>query len=412
MPLFSGPKWDLDTTLRLFVMNFGETELDVQIDLYSDWKELYVANSELRKYPPAVRTVGGDPISGVQNLGDTYFLINDYKIRPYEGDHTLEIDGNLFTDPAGGDKVVPTLGTFTVLVNNTVSNLVDSAVARLDLTQLLPAIFIDADNGDDTAAGTPTAPVKTVPAARVLADADNLRNYRFRGIITLDQNHEDWTFEGEGAEDKNVINLAGYSVDGSSFDKAALDGSMTGFIQATECDLRILSGADGKFRRCGLSSTITLASGTDIVFDSCFSEVAGSSAPIVDANGAASISFRNYSGGIELQEVHDGTVVSIDLDPGHLIIDSSCDGGEILVRGHGHLTNNADTVASPSIIIVKRGLMDGEDVRDAVAALVNDADTTLDDKTVTIYDEDGRVGGIKRLEYDISADKRQRTRTL
>jgi hypothetical protein len=412
MPLFSGPKWDIDTTLKLFIMNFGETDLDVQVDLYSDWKELYATNSELRKYPEAIRTVGGDPISDIQNLGDTYFLMNGYKIRPHEASHTLEIDGNLFTDPAGGDKVVPTLGSFTVLVNNTVSNLVDSAVARLDLTQLLPAVFIDADNGDDTAAGTPTAPVKTVAVARVIADAENLKEYRFRGAITLTEDHEDWAFLGQAAEDSNIISLGGFSVDKSKFESCRLTGSMTGVIQANECDLQILSGAQGKFRRCGLSATITVASGSTLVLDSCFSELAGNSTPIVDVNNAAFVNFRNYSGGLELQEVHDGSVISVDLDPGHLIIDSTCDGGEILVRGHGHLTNNADEAASPSIAIIKRGLMDGEDVRDAVAALVNDADTSLDDTTVTIYDEDGRVGGVKRLEYDISADKRQRTRTL
>lgn len=412
MPLFSGPKWDLDTTLRLFILKTGITEVDVQIDLYSDAKELWQSDVNVRQYPFPMRTVGGDPISATQNLGDTYFLINDYRIRPYEGDHELVIDGNIFTDPAGDPIVVPTLGTFTVLVTNTVSNLVDSAVARLDLTQLLPAIFIDADNGDDAGAGTPTDPVATVTAARVLADADNLREYRFRGAISLTEDHTDWTFIGLGAEEANSIALAGYAVDRSKFQSCTLTGSMSGAIEAEQCDLGIISGLEGMFRRCGLtSSTITLASNISIVFDSCFSEVPGTSTPIVDCDGAMSVSFRNYSGGIQLNEIHDGTMVSVDIDPGHLILDSTCDGGTVLVRGHGHLTNNS-TPASPGLTLVKRGLLDGMDLVEVRQMIIGDADTSADDLTVTIWDEDGAAGGVKQLEYSISADKRQRRRTL
>lgn len=411
MPIFSSNKWDLDTTLRLFILKPGIVSIDVQIDLYSDWKELYASNSEARKYPAAMRTVGGDPISGVQNLGDTYFFINNYRIRPDEADHELDIDGNIFSDPAGTAIVVPTLGTFTVLVTNTVSNLVDSAVARLDLTQLQPAIFIDADNGVDTAAGTPTAPVQTVVAARVLADADNLREYRFRGSITLDQNHENWTFVGESAEGNNAISLAGFSVDKSLFRNSALAGAMTGTVEAVECGLNVITGLSGVFRRCGLTGTITLGSSATLIFDSCFSELAGDTAPIVDVNGSTMINFRNYSGAIQVNECHDGTVMSIDLDPGHLILDATTDGGQILVRGHGHLTNNS-SVASPNLVLTKRGMMDGFDLIEIRQMLIGDADTSLDDRTVTIWDEDGRSGNSKQLEYDISTDKRQRTRTL
>jgi hypothetical protein len=104
--------------------------------------------------------------------------------------------------------------------------------------------------------------------------------------------------------------------------------------------------------------------------------------------------------------------MSIDLDPGHLVIDSTCDGGQILVRGHGHLTDNHDQAASPSLVLVKRGMMDGFDLVEVRQMIIGDADTSLDDQTVTIWDEDGRTANTKQLEYTISADKRQRTRTL
>ena len=126
-------KWTIDNLNRLLIVNFGVTELDVEVDLYSDWKEEYqlTVNS---KFPPAFRTAAGDPISGTQDLGAGYFLINGWKIRPHEADHQLNITGDLFTDPSTEPIAVPTLGAFTVTINLIVSALtrqIQTAVSGL-----------------------------------------------------------------------------------------------------------------------------------------------------------------------------------------------------------------------------------------------------------------------------------------
>ena len=50
---FDGPN-------KLIIVNPGIVELDVQVDIYSDWKE-WAATGDNLKYPPALRTIGGDP---------------------------------------------------------------------------------------------------------------------------------------------------------------------------------------------------------------------------------------------------------------------------------------------------------------------------------------------------------------
>jgi len=117
-------KFTFDGINKLFIAKSGITEVDVQIDLYSDWKEELLLSDNM-KYEQALRTVGGDTISATRNLGDTYFLINDWKIRPYEGDHRLQIEGNLFTDD-GTSVMVPTTGSYNVLAEMFVSNIIDS----------------------------------------------------------------------------------------------------------------------------------------------------------------------------------------------------------------------------------------------------------------------------------------------
>ena len=98
--------WDLwnlyhkvtfDGENRLILINDGETDIDVQTDIYSDWKEWFMVYDN-SKWVAALRTVGGDPISDTRRLGDTYFLINDWKIKPWRGEYRLIMTGNLYCD--------------------------------------------------------------------------------------------------------------------------------------------------------------------------------------------------------------------------------------------------------------------------------------------------------------------------
>jgi hypothetical protein len=106
---------------KLIIMDNKENVLDVRI-MYYNWKN-WLSNPDNLKYPLALRYVGGDRIEN-NHLGITYFLINGWKIRPYESDHTLTIKGNIYSDDQT-DIVVKTLGNYNVLVKNKVSNLID-----------------------------------------------------------------------------------------------------------------------------------------------------------------------------------------------------------------------------------------------------------------------------------------------
>ena len=86
-------------------------------DVYSRWKEWVAAgNSE---YLPAFRVVGGDPLGGGLFVASYFFLLNGWRVRPMEMDHTLIIEGNIGVD-GGGTPVVPTLGTYNVITQFTV----------------------------------------------------------------------------------------------------------------------------------------------------------------------------------------------------------------------------------------------------------------------------------------------------
>lgn len=122
---FDGP------TLTIYI-NPPETEIDVKVDLYSNWKE-WVQVRDHAKYPQAFSAVGGDPITATLALGTTYFLENGWRLKPYVGDYVLTVDGNLFTREEGANPVIPTTG---VSVNFFRSNLVDLIEPTLEGSQV------------------------------------------------------------------------------------------------------------------------------------------------------------------------------------------------------------------------------------------------------------------------------------
>ncbi len=323
----------------------GDNELDA-VEIYSEWKDWIRSNPANAGIARAFSVVGGDPISDTQNLGSTFFLENGWRIRPAESDHKVTVVGNLFTRESGQSVFVPTLGSFTVNTETRVSSLVDSSVSRLDLTQLLQSVYIDVDNGVSGTAegvGTPTNPVNNIVDARTIADRDRLQSFSFRGTIVLDQPYESWLFEGLAGERASTVDLNRQSVDKSKFTNCVLRGETAGTIDANECGLDIFTEIAGTFRNCGFLNNFSIQTGGTAVFASCFSEVAGSGTPICNINGGLAVSFRNYSGGIELLNVTGSDAVSVDLDPGTLIVGPTNTGGEINVRGTGNVINNGAT---------------------------------------------------------------------
>lgn len=87
-------------------------------ELYSrscDW----LALSDNAKYGAVFRQVGGDDLGGGLSIPPYFFLQGQWRVRPMEANHTLNLIGNIFVE-GGGDPVVSTLGDYRVLVKNTV----------------------------------------------------------------------------------------------------------------------------------------------------------------------------------------------------------------------------------------------------------------------------------------------------
>lgn len=126
-PTYLGPqKVTFDGPNKLILVNAEQTEIDVQEDIYSNWKE-WVLQRDNAKYPQAITSLGGDPITEERFVGDTYFLENGWRIKPWitESGYVLTIIGNIYTRETGANPVVP---TSNVSVNLTRSNITETAI--------------------------------------------------------------------------------------------------------------------------------------------------------------------------------------------------------------------------------------------------------------------------------------------
>jgi len=88
-------KVTFDGLNKLIYVNPEVTEISVKQDIYSNWKEWAQVRTN-SSFLPAIRVVGGDPITGTSDFtGDTYFLINGWRIII---DHGFTISGVIFSD--------------------------------------------------------------------------------------------------------------------------------------------------------------------------------------------------------------------------------------------------------------------------------------------------------------------------
>lgn len=113
--IFDGPN-------LLVIVKAGITELEVQKDIYSAWKEdaiLLFGGNDLLKFPPLfTESIGGNDFGSGKSLA-AFFIFNNtdgWRIRPAEEDRELLIDGNMFPIDPLSPLSVPTLGDSTVLI--------------------------------------------------------------------------------------------------------------------------------------------------------------------------------------------------------------------------------------------------------------------------------------------------------
>lgn len=135
---FDGPN-------KLILINEGVTTLNIKEDVYSAWKEWvrvlgdYGLHHENAAFLEAISAIGGEP-TPTGAIGSTFFLENDWKIKPYSGSYRLTVNGNLFSSDGTNPYVAADVTTGipnNINISSNTSNIVDLINAGFGSDQVI-----------------------------------------------------------------------------------------------------------------------------------------------------------------------------------------------------------------------------------------------------------------------------------
>ena len=352
-----------DGTNKIISLVPGTTEISC-VELYSRWVEWCILNDNF-KYLPAIRTVGGDTISPTKNLGLTFFLINGWRVRPQEASHSLRVNGNLYTDPAGFSPFVATLGAYNVMIEVTVSSLVDSSLAQLpeiEQASFNGRVAIDVANGEAGTAypiGTQASPVNNLADALSIAATRGFDVFYVLGNLTIGatDNVSNKHFHGQGAT-LNVTKTLITFIDGcvtsnASWHNLRVTGKQGGESNYIDCIIDGIWNAHCHYQNCGFilptanpSFTIQHSSavGSTHITDlhDCYSD---EGTAVIDRNGTGlNQIYIRYSGRIKFinQNKASGSgTVWINMNGGTVTVAASCTTGGFVISGNCTVVNES-----------------------------------------------------------------------
>ena len=344
MPIFDGP--NLTITL-----DSGVTEVDVGGNLYSEWKE-WMLLSDNSKYPPAFRTIGGDPLTPGIEAGAYFFIRNDlgWRIKPPEEDITIYIVGNIAPEDSALPIVIPTIGTFTATIIGLqpITQKVDKVLSQIQETTYQGAVWMDESSGVSGTSfpiGTASSPVDNFQDAMAIANIYGLKKLFLLGTITLDRTLNGWTIEGSAGH--ATINLNGQNLNNTVIKRADITGnvSLPGQFDRLVLEQCFISptGITG-FKGIMLDTTffgnIQLVGNTSII--RCRSALTTTQHVVVDVSGISNsnINFNEMEGAYNISNMTQATtLMTFSLSRGHLMIDNTNTAGTLFLQGEAFLQN-------------------------------------------------------------------------
>lgn len=145
------PKITINWAAKQFLINSGETAINVQDDIYEYWKE-QIQIGDNSKWPQAMTSVGGEPLPGGKYVPSFFFLLNGWKVHSYEGITTVFLGTNLFTDD-GSSPFVQESGHAPIIAETTtgVTTTGGSGVLPSDILAIVQGVWAEIHSNGKTA---------------------------------------------------------------------------------------------------------------------------------------------------------------------------------------------------------------------------------------------------------------------
>lgn len=372
-----GEKMSVDRVNKVFEITEAPTlvdgelvlKFDIKIDLYSDAKEDWLADSALRirKFP--LSAVGGNPTVGSKSLGSTYFIDPDWKIKLYEENHRFLVNGNFYSTDGTSPFLLP--ASNSVLLEQEVSSLVDSTVNQLpeiegmSFDNKVSVDVLGTQSGTAYPSGNTEYPVNNVPDAVLIAWSRGKHELYMLTSLSL------------GAGD-DVSNLLISGIDPSMttitietnavcnytrFQDIHVIGVFDGDSSIEHCTVGNIDFFSGTIAHSSLNGTIALNGIEDARIHECAMGDWDIIPTVNMNNGEQDLIMTQYTGMVNITNAtHPNNRIGIGLNAGQVIIDASCTEGTFVISGDGTYINNGGA----NVIVDVSGLNNPQAIANAV----------------------------------------------
>lgn len=206
-----------------------------------------------------------------------------------------------------------------------------------------------ANTGTTFPVGTPEFPVNNLADAHTIATDRGFTSFFVIGNLTIGAGAfaDGHLFIGQSVTLTTITVSPAADVTNCEFQNATITGTLDGGSILRDCVISNLTYVNGYCTDCTLAAgTITLAGGSAALFINCQSGVPGTLTPIIDMGGSGqALALRGYNGGITISNRSGTDGVSIDMNSGQVLVDSTVTAGRITIRGITKVVDNSTGTA-------------------------------------------------------------------
>jgi hypothetical protein len=186
--------------------------------------------------------------------------------------------------------------------------------------------------------GTLKQPSNNVSDAMMIAQYRGLSRLYMLSSITLatGDNVQNMVISGQGMFRTEIHVEDGANVAGTEFSSCTLSGVMDGECRVMYCKMLDLSFVQGEILESMLAGEVTLTGSDPTQFIKCFDGLPGTGLPTIDCGGSGrSVGVWGWHGGLKIKNKTGPESISVNMDAGRVLIDSTVTDGNILVKGVG-----------------------------------------------------------------------------
>jgi len=339
------------------------------IDIYKEMRTIRRTNESLRGYDVFLSAKGNDAKGGGK-FTERYVICNlGTRIIPFDTSHELTIIGTIITDD-GQEGIscfdrVPLTPTTIVDINYVPPQVevvrAEAELAAIKFISFSDKIAIDINgesgtglNSQGVQLGYGNAPVNNVADALLIAAEFGINDLHFHNNFTIIEDISGFNISSDSSLQATIIFASGCVTENVHFHEVTIQGDLNGqnhYFNGTFFSALGVSGIDGigiNTRWLGAGPYVMRSAGKFKNDNGSSIGTGPGSRPQFYYTGVPlEVSFRHHGGAVKVFDCGVGTFNCWDFDVGEILIDVSCDGGSIVVRGAVYVVNEA---AVPSIV--------------------------------------------------------------